>query len=348
MRLLICAQAADSLDPQLSFFIGWIRELSLHFETVHVICLKEGEHELPSNVHVHSLGKEAAQGTRTGKRVHYIARLWSHIWRLRRDFDTVFVHQNQEYLLSAGLLFVFLQRPVYMWRNHYKGSFLTDVAASFCRKVFYTSQYSFTAKYKNARQMPVGVDTEKCKPVAGATRIPDSILFLSRMAPSKRPEVLLSALEALVGNGVSFKATFMGDPLPEDSAYYASLKKRIAGKALEGKVSFSPGVANSETPEVYSSHALFVNASMSGMYDKTILEGAACGCIVLASSLDFAKVADPRCVFKEGNTADLADKLEALLKLPQGERALLTEKLRKIALENDLRTLMNKVAKEIK
>jgi len=58
MKLLITTQTIDKNDPILGFFHGWVKEFSKHFEEINVICLKEGEHNLPENVHVYSLGKE--------------------------------------------------------------------------------------------------------------------------------------------------------------------------------------------------------------------------------------------------------------------------------------------------
>ena len=73
---------------------------------------------------------------------------------------------NQEYVLIAGWLWKLLGKRTYLWRNHYAGSWLTDVAAVFCTKVFCTSKHSYTVKYKKTVLMPVGVDTERFTPGA--------------------------------------------------------------------------------------------------------------------------------------------------------------------------------------
>jgi hypothetical protein len=62
MRLLITTQAVDRTHPALGFFHGWLAEFAKHCEHVHVICLQEGQHDLPENVSVHSLGKERGAG----------------------------------------------------------------------------------------------------------------------------------------------------------------------------------------------------------------------------------------------------------------------------------------------
>ena len=289
VKLLILTQAVDSEDPVLGFFCRWIEELAKKVERVEVICLMEGRHAFPANVRVHSLGKE--QGTRT--RIGYSISFLSLVWKLRHEYDAVFVHMNQEYVLIAGWLWKLLGKRVYLWRNHYAGSWLTDVAATYCTKVFCTSKHSYMAKYAKTILMPVGVDTERFMPGNREERTPHSILFLSRISPSKRPEMLIEALAMLAKRGVDFTATVVGSPLPQDEAFYEGLKEKVRALSLAEKVAFQSGVPNSATPDLYRAHEIFVNCSPSGMLDKTLFEAAASGCTVLAASADFAELAGP-------------------------------------------------------
>src|SRR5438132_11490619 len=100
MRLLLTTQALDENDPSFSFAVGWVREFAKHYEHIDVVCLKEGAHTLPENVAVHSLGKE--RGTRW--RISYALRFLILAWKLRNEYDAVFVHMNQDYVLIAGIL----------------------------------------------------------------------------------------------------------------------------------------------------------------------------------------------------------------------------------------------------
>lgn len=304
MRLLITAQALDQNDPTLGFFVRWVEELSKHFEQVTVICLRKGEYNLPPNVRVFALG-----GNGKMSRAY---KLIKGAYKFRNNYDAVFVHMSQEFVLTAGWLWSLLGKPVYLWRNHYAGSLLTDIAAGFCKKVFCTSKHSYTAKYRHTVLMPVGVDTGTFSP-QHVERRPRSVLFLARMAPSKRPEMLLDALKILNEKGVAFSATFVGSSLPKDDAYYESLKQ--SARELGSKIVFLPGVPNRETPKLYSAHQVFVNCSPSGMYDKTLFEAAACGATVLASSEDWRVLVGER--YHATNASELADKLATLLAEPQ-------------------------------
>lgn len=310
MKLLIVTQVVDTEDPILGFFVRWVEEFAKHAEHVEVICLKSGRCNLPENVRVHSLGKERG----AAGRVTYAWRFLSLAWRLRDDYDTVFVHMNQEYVLIAGWLWKLLGKRVSMWRNHYAGSWITDVAAAFCAKVFCTSKDSYTARYEKTVLMPIGIDTDRFKFDEHVARKPRSILFLARMARSKRPEMLVEALALLAKSGTEFTATFVGSPAPLDGAYYEGLKEKVHELKLDGGVTFVAGVPNSATPDLYRAHEIFVNASPSGMFDKTLFEAAACGCSVLAASADFAELAGEDTHFD--SATELAERLEDALANP--------------------------------
>jgi len=304
MKLLVFTQIVDKDDPGLGFFHRWLGELSKHFESIIVICLKEGKHILPANVRILSLGKEQHQS-----RAQYLRRLYAYVWRERRNYDAVFVHMNQEYVLLCGLIWKLLGKKIYMWRNHYGGSWLTDKAAAFCTKVFCTSKYSYTAKYKKTTLMPVGVDTDFFKPDPTVKRVAGSIVSLGRISPSKRIDLLVEAFGLLKQKGASFTASIYGDALPKDAAFLETLKKRVVELGLGGQVKFYPGVPNDKTPAVYSAHEIFVNLSPSGMYDKTLFESAACGCTVVASNKDLLNVFGSDYVFEDDEAATIAAKL---------------------------------------
>ncbi|MBI2610943.1 glycosyltransferase family 4 protein [Candidatus Kaiserbacteria bacterium] len=339
MRLLIVTQTVDKNDPVLGFFHGWLREFSKYFERITVICLKEGKHELPHSVKVFSLGKESG-----ASRLKYVTRFYGYIWTMRNDYDAVLVHMNQEYVLLGGKLWWLLGKPVYLWRNHYAGGLLTDIAAFWCRKVFCTSKYSYTAKYRKTVLMPVGIDTSVFKPLP-VLRKPRSILSLGRIAPSKHVEVLLEALGILKEKDVRVDADIYGDPLLEDAGYKKLLAKRT--KELHLDIRFHAGVPNAKTPELYSAHEIFVNCSRSGMYDKTIFEAATSGALVVASSRDFQELAGERFGFS-GEPSELAEKIGSLLSAAESERQAIRKRLAELSKEHSLEALGRRLVEAIR
>ncbi len=342
MKLLIITQKINKNDPVLGFFHGWIKEFAKHFESIVSICLEKGEYDLPSNVKVLSLGKENGIS-----RLKYLYNFYKYIWQERKNYDAVFVHMNQEYLLLGGKLWFLLGKKVYMWRNHHAGSILTDIAALFCTKVFCTSKYSYTAKYKKTVLMPVGIDTDLFNVLEDSQRVPKSILFLGRISPIKRPDLLISALSLLKKQNLAFTASFYGDPLPKDTDYYDSLKRKILDFGLEEWVKFYPGIPNVKTVEVYNRHEVFVNLSTSGMYDKTIFEAMACGCVVLASNKNLLGLIDDKFIFSEGNLTDLQMKLANVLGFSREDRVSSLVSMSQLSARNSLKNLANKLYQEI-
>lgn len=315
MNVLVITQAIDLDDPTLSVYHDWLKAATSGFDGVTVICLKKGRHRYPPEIPVLSLGKEEGSG-----RIVYIIRLFSYLIGHRRRYDAVFVHMNQEYVLIAGWAWLLMGKRIYLWRNHHAGNWLTDIAALFCRKVFCTSAHSYTAAYKKTVLMPVGVDTERFLP--GSAPLPNSLLFLGRLDPSKRPELFIEALSILKERGVQFSATIVGNPTKPHSAYRNDLALYAAEKRVADEISFMPGVANEATTNLYQSHAIFVNCSSSGMYDKTIFEAMACASLVAVSNRNLIGKIDPIFLFDEGDAASLGATLERLLQLPLEKRTM--------------------------
>jgi glycosyltransferase involved in cell wall biosynthesis len=343
MRLLILTQIVDKDDTFLGFFHHWIDKFAHEFETITVICLKEGEHDLPENVRVLSLGKEDGVGKFT-----YIVRFFKYIWRYRKNYDAVFVHMNQEYILLGGWLWRLMGKRVTMWRNHFAGSMLTDVASVFCHKVFCTSKYSYTAKYKKTVFMPVGVPEDVFYVDESITRTPNSILSFVRISPAKKIEQLIEALGTLKEKGVEFTATICGDATPELKYYEAQLHRQVKELNLEERVTFTPGIPYDQVPMLYNKHEISVNQSPSGMFDKTIFEAMLCGTTVLSCNKNLQGEIDDIFVFEEDNLIDLTKKLKQILLLEENEKKERAKSLSTYALNNhSLNSLAISLKKEL-
>ena len=340
MRLLVITQAIDRDDPALGFFHEWVEALAPHFERIVVVCLKQGRHMLPSNVTVESLGKE--KGT---SRLTRTWRVFRYSFSYRKEYDAVFVHMNQEYVLLTGWFWRKLGKPIYFWRNHYAGSLLTDRAARQCKKVFYTSKSSYTARFPNAVQMPVGVDMKTFMQASDSVRDPRAILFFGRIASSKKPDVFLKALGLLARGGTHFGATVCG--VPASKAYLENLEHLSAELGISSRVRFLPPLAHREVPKLMSKHAIYVNCSPSGMYDKTMFEAAACGCMTVACSKDFAALVPPRFSFADDHVEELARKLRALLELPLIEQQGASAQMHNLAKMHSLEMLAVRLAQEM-
>lgn len=275
MKLLFITQTLDEKSPVLGFVHRWILRFAESFETVDVVALSVGEHSLPKNVSVCSLGKEKGGSTFT-----YALRFYGALASLQNRYDAVFVHMNPEYVVLAGWLWRITGKKVALWYNHTVGSAWLKIAQPFTDIVFHTSPFAYTARYKNAMRMPAGIDTEIFKP-QDVPRIPKSLYFQGRVAPAKRVHVILEAFQKLHIDGDAALLTIVG---PEDEEYTRPLKAKYADLITAGAVVFKGPVKNTETPALYSAHTASVNLTDRGNYDKTVLESLACGTPAIVSS----------------------------------------------------------------
>lgn len=355
MKLLIITQKVDENDSVLGFFHGWIVEFAKNCEFVTVICLQEGAHHLPKNVKVFSLGKENFINFkdfrlyRLFKKFRYVLNFLKYIWQERKNYDAVFVHMNQEYVLLGGLVWKFLGKKITMWRNHHAGNFLTRIAIGLCDKIFCTSKYSFTAYSKKTVLMPVGINTDVFKKEAGVQKENNSLLFLGRMSPVKRPGFIIEALRYLHDSNVNFIFDFYGNHLKKDADYVNALKEKTREYHLDESIHFKNSVPNTEAPHIFNTYEVFINASPSGMYDKTIFEAMACETMILASNANLKGQVDDLFLFNENDEKDLAGKLKALLSLNAQIRGKRGKLLRKYVVEHhSLKQLASELMDEIK
>ena len=252
MKLLIITQKVDASDDVLGFFIEWIRKLAGKAEQINVICLFKGEYDLPDNVNVFSLGKEEG-GT---SKLKYLKRFYEYIWKLRNDYDSVFVHMNPIYVLLGGLFWRLNNKKIALWYNHRKGGSIMFFIAHFINKIFYTAKSSFTSHMKKSIMMPAGIDTEKFTINKIAQREPNSILFLGRISPVKNIHMLIVAAKILDVRGINFKITICGDTTERDRNYYKQIFKESTDLVKRGKIFFIKGVTNMITPELYSKNEI--------------------------------------------------------------------------------------------
>ncbi len=323
MKLLICTQTVDKNDPILGFFHGWIEEFSKHFEHICIVCLKEGEHSLPDNVTIRSLGKERGES-----KFKYIFQFYKHIFSLRGTYDSVFVHMNPHYILLGGLLWVFRGVPVFFWRNHARMNMMTEIAARFAQKIFYTSPFACTSKYAHAFKMPVGIDCALFTPsrnTRDASAI-KKILFLGRLSPVKKAELCIEAGKFLPQG---YEIHIYGDDPHKDQKYHRQLIEKSGSNIF-----FHPSVINRETPFVYQSHDIYVNLTPEGSMDKTVLEAVACGIPVIVTNTSFVDVVPTSSILTEPSAERLAEKIVEILNQVGTEQALNIENSRNVVLAN--------------
>lgn len=301
MRLLIVTQAVDRDDPVLGFFHRWIEEFAKKCEHVSVICLVEGAHSLPGNVRVYSLGKE--KGARSS--FVYASRFLSLVWRLRREYDAVFVHMNPEYVVIAGVLWRLMGKRIGLWYVHKQVNLKLRIATLLSHVVFTASRESFRLRSTKVHHTGHGIDTGFFTPDAATAR-GNHILSVGRFSKSKRHDLVIRA------------------------AALANRELRIAGEgeergdleslahSLGAKVTFLGGLSQEQLRDEYRKAAYLVHTSETGSLDKVVLEALACDCPVITTSTAYeglpvqCVVATPEAIAKAAAPHEDANRVSAI------------------------------------
>lgn len=344
MRLLFITQKIDKNDDVLGVYHQWVEELAKRIDKINVICLYRGRVELPANVSVYSLGKESGES-----KIKYLINFYRYIWRLRNDYDSIFVHMNPEYVILGGWFWKLLKKKITFWYNHPFGNWKARMAILFVDRILHTSPFAFSAKYKKAKIMPVGIDVNLFRRIPQIKKPPHSILYLGRLSPIKHLETLIEAVSLLDQRGVDFKLTIAGSPSKKSEIVYADSLKRLSQPLTEkSKVIFIGSVSNYKTPALYNAHELFVNMTRTGSFDKAIIESMACENLILVSNKTLQRVLPPECFFQEKNSRDLADKLKILMAFSEAKKTELGKFFRQhIANYHSMSKLIDRLASVI-
>ncbi|NOY35622.1 MAG: glycosyltransferase family 4 protein [bacterium] len=343
VKLLIITQKVDKNDDVLGFFHRWIEEFTKHCEKVTVICLQKGDYDLPENTKVLSLGKE--KNLTTGYRLltaklKYIFNFYKYIFRERKNYDTVFVHMNPEYVILGAPFWKLWGKKIALWYAHGAVPFTLKLAEKMTDIVFTSTKSGFRLVSKKKKVVGQGVDTEKFQPRPEAEKKPGifKIISIGRISPVKDYKTLIDAIEILEKQGVKLNVDIVGAAgLPEQEKYLSDLKETVARKNISGVINFVGAVSNKDIAARLQSADLFVNMSHTGSMDKAILEAMACGLPILTCNEALLEVLGEykeKLMYPKKDFKALAEKISRVIGETGEERKKLGMGLREIVVRN--------------
>jgi glycosyltransferase involved in cell wall biosynthesis len=383
MKILIITQKVDINDSVLGFFHGWIAEFAKHCEKLTVICLYEGEHGLPNNVKVLSLGKEnystltatssdistapsvipAQAGIQelakqnmdsrmckndkspsVFKKAIYIFRFYGYIIKERKNYDTVFVHMNQVYVILGWPLWKIWKKKTGLWYTHKAVSTSLRIAEKLADVIFTASKLSFRIPSKKVKVIGHGIDIQKFKDskrprVSSRPEVSPQdpersyrIITIGRISPVKDYGTLIDAVEILHKKGKNIRVEIIGGPgTPEQEKYFKGLKTIVAGKGLDNEVKFTGPIPNKDIPSELQKADLFINMSLTGSLDKAVLEAMASEIPILTCNEaiinDVLSEYRDRLFFEKGDADMLSDKIIKIMEMNIDEKHRLGKEL---------------------
>lgn len=334
MRLLLITQKVSKSDPVFGFFFVWLCEFAKQCESVIVICLERGDGNLPDNVKVLSLGKERGQS-----RIKYLVNFFRFIFKYRKEYDGVFVHMNQVYVLLGGIIWRIWGKKVALWYNHRQKTFSLYLAEKIVDRIFTVTKDGFKTKSNKITITEThGVDVENFNIYFRERDFiePIKITSVGRITKIKNLDILIDAISNLSQMNVDCELYLIGNPVNlEDKKYKDFLESKIRNMDLISKIRFVGPIDFHKLPEFESKYDISVNLCPTGGLDKAVIEGMALGMPVFVSNRAFEKyfgMYKDRLIFEERNALDLANKIRSFL--VSGDRVGVVHYLTNSAIEN--------------
>jgi len=287
MKLLICTQKVDKNDPVLGFFHRWLEEFAKHAEHVHVVALGVGEHTLPQNVTVYSLGKEVGRGNKLIFSFRFIRLIFS----LRKEYDSVFVHMNPEYVVLGGLFWRALKKKVTLWYAHKSVTKLLALAPYFVEVIFTPSAQSLRLKTLKKKIMGHGIDTSFFLPQNAPLGPSVRCITVSRLSPVKQVDLIIRALSRLPSQ---VTLTVVGSGSLEYEEALREIGKEIG---VSERISWLGALPQEKMREQLKDHHLFLHASETGSMDKAPLEALATGMPVVTTNIELCRATPGATIF---------------------------------------------------
>lgn len=346
MKLLIITQKVDKNDPILGFFHRWIEEFAKYFNTVYVLCLEKGKYDLPKNVVVYSLGKE-----KRISKITYLIKFYYYIFKLRKNYNTVFIHMNPIYIILGGVFWRFWHKKISLWYTHKNVNFLLRATERITNVIFTASSESFRLKSKKIKIVGHGIDTEYFIPSKDTSNKKNLFITIGRISQIKKLEVLIEAIDILKNEQLTIQLSIIGVENKSDK-YLRKIQNIIEQKKLFNQISLIKAKPNREMVNELHKASLFLHASETGSLDKAVLEAMSCGVPPVSSSEAFTDILSEYkdiLFFEKNNPQSLANSIKKYISLPKEAKDKIKIYIRNIVIsKHSLEHLIKNISKEIK
>jgi glycosyltransferase involved in cell wall biosynthesis len=350
LDLLVLNLGMDAGHPALGHVPVWTDELARRCRHVTVITMFAGAFEAAPNLTVHSLGKEL--GRSEPRRLVEFYRMTHAVLR-ERPIDVCFAHMAP---LFACLFAPVARRhriPTVLWYSHGSVTNTLRVAHRVVDRCLTTTPAGFPLPSDKLHVVGHGVDTAVFAPLSQRPPSYESTLLqVGRVSRIKGLDQTLRALRLLVDEGrADLRLRIVGTTLTAaDREYAAELDALCASLGLHERIAFDGPAAFRDMPARYHQGQVLVNLMESSL-DKTILEGAASGCIPVSTNAGFRVLAQERGLEQlvpERGAEGLALAIGRVLDMSPDERQQIATTLRRgVAEQHSLDALMDRVVGQL-
>jgi glycosyltransferase involved in cell wall biosynthesis len=347
MHILLFNLATDADDPVLGFTTGWIRTLADRVEFIDVITMRAGRLQVPSNVRIHSVGKE--RGYSEPRRVVEFYRVLRRILRAH-PIDVCFSHMMPLFTVLAGPVLKAKRIPIVTWYAHPKLTWVLRLAHGLSNRMVASVSTAYPYRHDKFISIGQGIDTNLFTVDKVLPDEPPMILCVGRLSPIKDHPTLITAVRLLKHDWAQpFRVVVLGGPATaRDESYTLSLFQQVKQLGLAATISFEPPITMETLPSWYRRCTVVVNMTPTGSGDKVVWEAMACGRPSVVANEGFRETlgayAD-RLLFTYGKPEELSQRLRWILGRSNIERESMGDYLRKqVAETHSLERLAERLA----
>jgi len=339
VHLYIFNLSTDDKDPLLAFTQEWVVAFRNHCEKITVISTHVGSHSLPKEIEVIEIG-----GGNFFQRLKGVFRLFKigfNIIKYRKT-AVIFHHMSPRTAVILGPLFSLARIKQGLWYSHSNPSKELRFAARVVDKVFSSSVKSLPIGSTKARFVGHGINTSKFKNIDESVR-KKAILSLGRISKIKNNEDLIYAVAISKRNK---KEIHLAGPLGNSRNYLNELIELGAKNGV--KVVYLGNYDHRLVPKLLNNYSVCYTGNPNTV-DKSVIEGALCGCFTLAAQEFVLDQTGMSRVLKECKvdfSSDLSTQLNQIDSI--SDRVELRRLLAKTAAEmNDVKKTTQKILKEL-
>lgn len=345
MKLLIITQKVDEGDDLLGFFVDWVSEFAKRFDEVNVITLAKSYYNLPSNVHIFSLGKE-----KNNSKLARFFYFYKYLFQLVPKSSGIFAHMSPIFVIASWPAAFIFRKRIVLWYLHRSVTMRLKIAEKLSYKIVTAAKESLEIKSKKIIETGHGININRFKTEKSWNDEAVKILSVGRISKIKDYETLLRAALILKDKSINFGIEIIGRPIMSpDFPYFESLKLLKGKLNLGDVIRFIGFVPHNKIADYYKKSDIVVGMTPKGGIDKSLLEAMASGTLILTSNEEMARYLgeyNKELIFDYGEPADLAEKLTRVIDWPANKKSeasvFLSDSVEKF---HDLENLIEKIIK---
>ena len=339
MHLFIFNLSTDDNDSLLAFTQEWVSAFRNYCEEITVISTHVGSHSLPQEIEVIEIG-----GGNFFLRIRGLIRLIKIGFKIisKRKTAVVFHHMSPRTAEILGPLFKLARIKQGLWYSHSYPSKELRFAARIVDKVFSSSANSLPIRSTKARFVGHGINISKFINIEESDR-KKAVLSLGRITKIKNNEELIYAVAK--SKRINKEIHLVG-PLGKSKNYLHELIELGAKNGVE--VIYLGNYDHRLVPDLLASYSVCYTGNPNTV-DKSVIEGALCGCFTLAAQEFVLSQTGMSRVLKECKVdfnSDLSNQLNQIDSI--SDRVELRKLLAQTAAEiNDVKRTTQKILKEL-